>query len=660
MIWKFKMIDLYRKIISNLLNRLNMILTVPAIVIILIACLLPAVVHGEELKIQNIEKDKYPLIKMGFSLINKGETLDNRRISFYENGKKIKNFKIEGISTTEEPSAIALIIDTSGSMKGEPIESARTAARLFIDQMGERDRVSVISFNTVPAVLSEFTGDKNKLYQAVDRLQAGGDTAVYDGVSLGTDLIKSEPARQRNIVLLSDGADTASKMSGSALIDKVVSEKVPIYTIALQSGSFDISKLTQISEGSGGGLIIAPNAESLISFYDRLAKELKNQYLISYRSNEKSKKVLNLKITVEDGIGSTSAESRVEIDGAREPVKRPVEKVQRRAQSLIISKYGLPVVLTVSFLAAAFLIFATVSLFVPDKNVLREQLKIYERLGKVKAGGSESAGGNGDLKNKALELIGYLAAKRGFTDYANAKLEQAGIPLKLREYIFFHFLFVSGLSIAALIITGSLFISTILIIIAVGSPLMFVRYMIERRRRLFYNQLPDILNMLSSSLKAGYGLLQAIDLVAKEAEPPMSQEFKRVLNQTRLGMSLDEALNKMAERINNESFHWTVLAINIQKESGGNLAEILQILSDTIREREGVKRQIKALTAEGRLSAAILYVLPFLQGLLMFYINPSYMSLLFTHVAGWILIIFASMMMIVGAIWLKSIISIEV
>ena len=335
-----------------------------------------------------------------------------------------------------------------------------------------------------------------------------------------------------------------------------------------------------------------------------------------------------------------------------------VGEVEASSKTIML-KYGLPFILILSFIAAVFLTIAIENLFLPEKNILKDQMKIFDRINKSKTS-IKAETKNIGIQDKILEAVGYLAAKRGFTEYGNIVLEQAGLPIRPREYMFFHFITVLGTGLFVLLTTGSLFTATLFVMAAVVLPLLMIKVLISRRQKSFYDQLPGVLSMLSGSLRAGYGLLQAVDLVSKEAEPPMSSEFKRVLTQTQLGISLDEALSNMAERVRNESFHWTVLAINIQKESGGNLAEILDTLADTIRQRESVKRQIKGLTAEGRLSAVILFALPFVQGAAMFYINPSYMSLLFTHILGLGMLIMSAVMMVVGAIWLKSIISIEV
>jgi len=619
--------------------------------------LLSSAAFADQLKIGKVDTSDFPEIGITFNLLNKDQSIDRKAITLRENEADIKDYQLKILSEEAEPSSVVLIIDSSGSMTGLPLELAKEAAAVFISQMNNKDRVSIVSFNSDPLIVSNFSSDKNSLKQSLSLIKAGGSTAVNDAVSKSLEIILKEKTNQKNIILLSDGADTASKITENEMLNQVSNSKVPIYAVALQSGEFDASGISKISERSGGNFIIAPNAQSLITFYDQLAKEFKNQYLVTYESLNRNEEYIDINLAIGSGneLVSDSTQMRLESNLISEEI---VEEVTASSKTAIFN-YGLPFILILSFIAAAFLSIAIENLFLSEKNILKDQMKIHDRINKTKKSTTEETK-NIRLLDKILDVVGYLAAKRGFTDYGNLVLEQAGLPIKPREYIFFHFIIVLGTGLFVLLTVGSLFTAMLFVIAAVVLPLFIIKFLVDRRQRTFYDQLPEILSMLSGSLKAGYGLLQAVDLVSKEAEPPMSLEFKRVLQQTQLGVSLDEALSKMAERVRNESFYWTVLAINIQKESGGNLAEILDTLADTIRQRETVKRHIKGLTAEGRLSAVILYALPFIQGAAMFYINPTYMSLLFTNILGWGMIIMAALMMIVGAIWLKSIISIEV
>jgi tight adherence protein B len=198
-------------------------------------------------------------------------------------------------------------------------------------------------------------------------------------------------------------------------------------------------------------------------------------------------------------------------------------------------------------------------------------------------------------------------------------------------------------------------------VIAAMIPIMILNRKKEKRRAQFLRVLPDTLQLMAGSLRAGYGVMQAIDSVAKESTGPTAEEFGRVLTEARLGMPLDLALSDMSERIDNDDFRWVVLAITIQREVGGNLAELLDTVAAVLREREMLRRQIKVLSAEGRLSAIVLIGLPIFLTIYLTLINPSYIGLLVTTgLLGWSMVIVALVLMGLGIIWIRKLITIEV
>ena len=162
--------------------------------------------------------------------------------------------------------------------------------------------------------------------------------------------------------------------------------------------------------------------------------------------------------------------------------------------------------------------------------------------------------------------------------------------------------------------------------------------MAGRRRTAFADQLDDSLQLIASSLRAGHSLLQALASVAREAEEPTSEEFARIINETRVGRQLSDSLDETAARMESDDFTWVTQAIAINREVGGNLAEVLDGVANTIRERNQIRGQVKALSAEGKLSAYVLMALPFgIVGFLMF-ANPDYMGKFTESLVGYGLI----------------------
>lgn len=260
---------------------------------------------------------------------------------------------------------------------------------------------------------------------------------------------------------------------------------------------------------------------------------------------------------------------------------------------------------------------------------------------------------------KLIDLITPLISRKPFVANLQVLIDRAGVPLRASEYLFFHCMALIAIAFTGYSLGGPAG-ALLLASVAVVLPVFGLKHLKKQRENRFHEQLPDTLSLIAGALKAGYSFLQAVDMTVKETSPPMSVEFKRVLSEARLGLPLEQALDNMAARVASSNFDWTVMAVRIQREVGGNLAEILEILASTIRERDRVGRQIKVLTAEGRLSAMILFALPFAVSLLLWIINPGYLTLLFTHSLGLAMLGSAAAMLIVGGFWLKRVVSVEV
>jgi tight adherence protein B len=169
-----------------------------------------------------------------------------------------------------------------------------------------------------------------------------------------------------------------------------------------------------------------------------------------------------------------------------------------------------------------------------------------------------------------------------------------------------------------------------------------------------------MLQLLSGSLRAGYSLLQGIEAVSKEVEDPMGKELRRVITEARLGREVEDSMDAVAERMASPDFAWAVMAIRIQREVGGNLSELLLTVADTMIERERLRRDIAALTAEGKLSAMILGLLPVGLGAFMWLSNPDYMGPLGSTTLGHVLLGVATVSLLIGFAWMKKIIDIEI
>ena len=241
------------------------------------------------------------------------------------------------------------------------------------------------------------------------------------------------------------------------------------------------------------------------------------------------------------------------------------------------------------------------------------------------------------------------------------RLEGAGSRWRSAEWLLFHAAIFMLVSLFGLLLGGgNLIIGLIFIVLGAFGPWFYLGFRRRRRKKKFESGLPDTLQLMSGSLAAGLSLAQSVDTIVREASEPIAGEFRKVLIETRLGLSLETALQGVADRFQSKDFDWVVMAINIQRQVGGNLAELLATVAATMREREYVRRQVAALAAEGKLSAMVLGGLPPAFMLYLLLANRSYVIVLFTRPIGLVMLAGGALWLGVGVFWMSRIVKVEV
>jgi tight adherence protein B len=291
----------------------------------------------------------------------------------------------------------------------------------------------------------------------------------------------------------------------------------------------------------------------------------------------------------------------------------------------------------------------------------REMALRLRSSGQSTTAAAEAAAANGGWIPQGMTSFGRRFANAGgFGEALDMRLEAAGVSLRSGE-------FVVASSVGALVaafVGVAIFDSWIFGVIFAGAggaaPWFMLQYQLGHRAEKLREQLPDVLTILASSLRAGHSFLQALDTVSKEIPEPAAGEFVRVVAEVRLGRPVEDALGALADRVGSPDFKWAVLAVNIQREVGGNLAEILDNVADTLRERAILRRQVRVLTTEGRLSAWVLGIMPFVIALYMYAVNKEYISLLVTTTVGWVMLVGALGLLTLGVLWMRKIVKIDV
>ena len=314
------------------------------------------------------------------------------------------------------------------------------------------------------------------------------------------------------------------------------------------------------------------------------------------------------------------------------------------------------VIPVLTFAAVFLFVLGVYGLLSGDRHQIQARLN---RFTKQQAGGSE---GNTrrELWRSLLRWGGKLFTSLKLADRVEERLAQADIPLRGGEFLFLDLSLTLGVPFVVFVGTGNLRFAILCGILACFLPWIYVNSKRQKRLNLLNNQLGDSLSIMTNALRAGYSFLQAMEMVAMESQPPLAGEYKRALREMQLGAPVEVALNNMSRRVGSDDLDLVITAMLTQRQVGGNLAEVLDNIAETIRERVKIKGEIKTLTAQGRISGLIIGLLPVLLVVLLLVINPQYIGVLFSEPLGIALLVGAACGELLGVLLIKRIVDIKV
>jgi len=623
--------------------------------------------ESEQIVIKNIDTKKYPEINIYLNFKEGSflglSSLDKSNFIITENNAPVENFDFTKIGEITEPVEIVLVIDASGSMKGSPISDATNAANTFIDEMGGNDRIAVIGFSDEVVIYSNFSSNKQQLKDSISHIAAAGETALFDGIIKGLDQFdNADEISHRYLVVLSDGKDTASFSKVTDVVQKSKEKNVIVYSIALLSQDFDPNDISQISKETGGELLTTTKSQDLAGFYSLISQKIRNQYKISFMSTKPRTENIYIGIT----INKSNINDSVKITypnpfytySASEVISDPLGDTRYAFAGIWWFK---SIIFVLVFVSATLLIYLLSTIMVKGNKDLKTKTDSYlnSAIYKKLETDPDEKEKKRSILSKLSGFISKIASVRKFGELFEQKLRRAGMSLKGTEFIFIHLTMVVIATLVSFLLTKNISLMIMIVLIVVFLPFLYINFKTGQRLKKFNEQLPDTLQLIEGALKAGYSLNQSLAMIIEETKPPISEEFKITLSEIRIGLPEKEALENMAARINSELFSWVVKAINIQREVGGNLAEIMNIIANTIRERDRVLRQISALTSEGKLSAYVLIGLPIVIAIALSMLNRSYIVVLITTKMGMGMLALAIILMIAGIIWILRIVKIE-
>jgi tight adherence protein B len=481
-------------------------------------------------------------------------------------------------------------------------------------------------------------------------------------------LLAGEPG-QRNLVVVSDGKDDGSAASLNQAIAAARKSRVIVHTVSLPGGEQDPQALRRLAQGTRGTAYEVTDAGGLERQLASIRQSLASQYVVdlSLPPGLGSEVEFRLRVATpaaEDeftiprfflaGQGST-ATTRPGAPATLPPVPG-LSRLETPQGRYVMAVAGFATVLL-----AFLVLFGPGSRSGRPYRALRQRLSPYSLTPAIADDHPRlTAFGSSEWAGRATAMAETLVRRGNLEEAFLDRLESAGLNMRVAEFVLISLGSAFIPPLLALIVTRNLLVAALVVLLGTVAPFLYLSVRASRRQAKFEEQLPSTLQLLSGALQAGHSLQQAVDTVVHEAGDPIAGEFQRVLTEARLGRPLEEAFEAMAKRTNSVDFTWTVMAIRLQRQVGGNLAEVLNTVSQTIRDRYTLRRQVKALSAEGRLSSLILSVLPLLMFVALLIFNPLFLRPLFTTTMGLMLMGGSVVLMIFGVFWLKKITEIKV
>jgi tight adherence protein B len=570
--------------------------------------------------------------------------------SLRENGVPVVGLQAANLAGSK---SVVLAVDRSQSMAGVSIDDAAAAARAFVAAKSGSDRVQVIAFGHQALALTHFSSSTGDAAAALQRLAVDpiAGTALWDAVALAARGLRHDDRPGHVIVIVTDGRDVSSTTSFEQAVSAAHAARAAVYTIGIAGPDFTPAPLRALAAQTGGSYLQASSTSELVALYASIERSLAGTWQLRYETAARPGDALRLATSVP---AAGSMGTVVRLAGIAAPSGQPLPPssvLPRSAWGSSLAPLVLAAAVGVLGLLAAISLSGT-------RAGSRLSARLAPHLGPAMR--------QGKLRRKR-ESRSVLRALFAATEQAFANVKQfralqqlltrADLPLLAAEllYICLATAVVIGLLAAVAGVPPIL----VLAIMAAGGavPVLWVLLKARARIKAFDNQLPDLLVTIAASLKAGHSFRHAVQAVVDEGAEPAAKEFRRVITETRLGRPMDDALAEMSERIGSKNLGFVLTAVTIQRQIGGSLAGLFDMVAETVRQRQQFARKIRGLTAMGRMSAYVLAGLPFFIAMAVTLISPEYMRPLWHSPTGHNLIVLALVMLTIGSLILKKIVS---
>jgi tight adherence protein B len=585
-----------------------------------------------------LNQTKWPLREFVLTLPSK-RILQRRDVGVLENGRNVRGLKVTSQANNRKR-GVVLAIDSSLTMRGEPIRQAMIAARSFARRRSESTAVGIIFFSREPRVALAPTTNASNIHTALSVGPAvTRGTKIYDAAAAGIQALKKAGLTSGAVIVLSDGAEAVngSAITPRALATQARAANVRIFSVGLDSASFNPASLRLMADSTGGRYGQAARPQDLPPLFAAIGDRLSSEYLVSYDSTAPAGDPVKVDVNVAGTSGAT-------VLNYRAPALA--------APSTNFASHGS------DGLSPARIMLLAISLFLVVGMLLFLLMRPKRR--SIVARVTDFAVPGGGIASPSIEHIRPPRARK-----SSDRSRRLAETLELAE------LSISPGGLVLLTLLGTFLVAFYfgaladrppLMILAILVPLgvrVFVLRRLNSRRLAFAEQLPDNLQVLASALRAGYSFSAAMASMAEDAPEPSRSEFRRASNDEQLGTDISDALETISHRMDSPETEYVGIVARMQREAGGNTAEVLDQVIETIRAREQVKRLVRVLTSQGRLGGLIITGMPIVAVVGMSIQNPGYFDPMFESPAGVILIIAGVLMLIGGWLIIRKIVDVE-
>jgi tight adherence protein B len=607
------------------------------------ALLLPAGARAA-VTIGPLDTTDYPTLRVSAVTSESAATAPTLR----ENGHKVEDLVAQSLGARR---AMAIAIDRSRSMSGPALADAIAAAKVFLRTKNQDDEVALFSFSSRADQLTGFSSDPRDVAAALGGLRADTEsgTALYDTVVDAADALARDELPGRVLILVTDGHNASSSGTLDSAIAAARDVGVDVYPIGISSGSqFSPAALQRLAAATGGAYSAASPSSALVRVSHDLVRRLARTWELTYKTTVPPGERVRLALT-QPGAGAAQRTFVIPRDAGRPP------------RESIFSKFffhsGLGNV--IAALVIGLFVLVAVMHLLGARNIRRVQRRLEPHVPSADAARAEQKEHRrrfavlGGLFSATDHAFGRFSAWRGL----RTALERADSPLRPAE--FFYIMVGAGAITGLVLLMFGLpgFIALLGFLVGSVVPYAILARKGNQRQKAFDDQLPDLLMTMGASLRAGHTFRQSMQACVKEAKEPASKEFRHVLLETGLGRSMDEALMDAARRLGSRNFDYVISVVSIQNEVGGSLANLFDMVSDAVRQRQQFSKKVRALTSMGRTSAYVLCGLPFFLLVLLSIINYQYMKPIFTTSTGKVLLVIALIGMAIGGVVLRKIVS---